>query len=83
MSIPSYREMIIKAINALKEQKGSSRVALKSYILSNYKVNYATFHTNFLRALNNLIASEEIEQRKQSYKINTKGKSKNYYPLVG
>ncbi|KAI8336922.1 linker histone H1 and H5 family-domain-containing protein [Blakeslea trispora] len=36
---PSYETMIAAAISHLKERKGSSRPALKKYILANYKVN--------------------------------------------
>ncbi|KAI8341629.1 linker histone H1 and H5 family-domain-containing protein [Choanephora cucurbitarum] len=36
---PSYETMIAAAISHLKERKGSSRPALKKYILANYKVS--------------------------------------------
>ncbi|KAG0301843.1 hypothetical protein BGZ97_002587, partial [Linnemannia gamsii] len=35
---PTYKEMIIAALVHLKERNGSSRQALKKYILGNYKV---------------------------------------------
>ncbi|KAI8971123.1 linker histone H1 and H5 family-domain-containing protein [Pilobolus umbonatus] len=35
---PPYEKMIVDAILALKERKGSSRPALKKYILANYSV---------------------------------------------
>ncbi|KAI9318112.1 linker histone H1 and H5 family-domain-containing protein [Dichotomocladium elegans] len=37
-SHPSYEAMIKAAILALKERKGSSRPAIKKYILANYKL---------------------------------------------
>ncbi|OBZ91927.1 Histone H1, partial [Choanephora cucurbitarum] len=36
---PTYEAMITDAIAALKERKGSSRPAIKKYILANYKVS--------------------------------------------
>jgi histone H1/5 len=35
---PTYKEMIVKAIADLKDRKGSSRIAIKKYILANYTV---------------------------------------------
>ena len=35
---PAYAEMIAKAIVALADKKGSSKVAIKKYILANFKV---------------------------------------------
>ena len=35
---PSYGEMIAKAIVGLADKKGSSKVAIKKYILANFKV---------------------------------------------
>ncbi|CEP16983.1 hypothetical protein [Parasitella parasitica] len=35
---PSYESMIIAAVSNLKERKGSSRPAIKKYILANFKV---------------------------------------------
>ncbi|KAL7310726.1 hypothetical protein PS15m_010192 [Mucor circinelloides] len=36
---PSYESMIVAAVSNLKERKGSSRPAIKKYILANYKVS--------------------------------------------
>ncbi|KAK4508850.1 uncharacterized protein ATC70_013473 [Mucor velutinosus] len=36
---PSYESMIIAAISNLKERKGSSRPAIKKYVLANFKVS--------------------------------------------
>ncbi|KAI8637981.1 linker histone H1 and H5 family-domain-containing protein [Parasitella parasitica] len=36
---PSYESMIIAAVSNLKERKGSSRPAIKKYILANFKVS--------------------------------------------
>ncbi|CAO0803580.1 unnamed protein product [Mucor circinelloides] len=36
---PSYESMIFAAVSNLKERKGSSRPAIKKYILANYKVS--------------------------------------------
>jgi histone H1/5 len=35
---PKYSEMVVAAIAALKERKGSSRQAILKYIQANYKV---------------------------------------------
>merc|ERR1719474_879566 len=36
---PKYSEMIVAAINALKERNGSSRQAIVKYVKANYKVS--------------------------------------------
>ena len=36
---PTYKEMVVAAVAALKERKGSSRQAIAKYIKGNYKVN--------------------------------------------
>ncbi|KAL9538644.1 hypothetical protein MBANPS3_010780 [Mucor bainieri] len=36
---PSYESMIVAAISHLKERKGSSRPAIKKYVLANFKVS--------------------------------------------
>ncbi|KAG2199030.1 hypothetical protein INT46_010270 [Mucor plumbeus] len=36
---PTYENMIIAAVSNLKERKGSSRPAIKKYVLANYKVS--------------------------------------------
>ncbi|KAK0516921.1 hypothetical protein JMJ35_000076 [Cladonia borealis] len=62
----SYRDMIKEAILALKERNGSSRSALKKYILANNK-NIAqgpTFDTQFNRAIKAGVEKGEFAQPK-------------------
>ena len=51
---PAFAEMIVAAVTKLAENKGSSSVAIKKYILANYKVSeksVATFVKTNLRRL--------------------------------
>ena len=52
---PTYEIMVTKAIRDLKQRKGSSRSAIKKYILSNYVVNEKTFNSQFRLQIRNLI----------------------------
>jgi len=45
-SHPTYRDMIVKAIQALKEHKGSSRQAILKYIMANYSVGHDLVQVN-------------------------------------
>ncbi|KAI9499259.1 linker histone H1 and H5 family-domain-containing protein [Zychaea mexicana] len=47
---PPYEVMIKAAILALKERKGSSRPAIKKYILANYKVSAGPHFDNQISA---------------------------------
>ncbi|KAK4696744.1 histone H1/5, partial [Lecanoromycetidae sp. Uapishka_2] len=62
----SYRDMIKEAIMALKERNGSSRSALKKYILANNKnvSPGATFDGQFNRAIKTGVEKEEFAQPK-------------------
>lgn len=62
----SYRDMIKEAILALKERNGSSRSALKKYILANNKniAQGATFDTQFNRAIKAGVEKGEFAQPK-------------------
>ena len=42
MANPSYEVMIVEAINALKERKGTSRKAILKYMVANYTIKDAT-----------------------------------------
>merc|ERR1712212_815034 len=41
---PTFAKMVIAAVTALDEKKGSSRVAIRKYILANYKVDEKKSH---------------------------------------
>ncbi|KAL2058441.1 hypothetical protein ABVK25_001169 [Lepraria finkii] len=62
----SYKDMIKEAIMALKERNGSSRSALKKYILANNKnvTPGATFDTQFNRAIKGGVEKGEFAQPK-------------------
>lgn len=51
-SHPTYGDMIKRAINELKEKKGSSRAAILKYILANYKVGVNIPQVDILFLLN-------------------------------
>jgi len=71
---PKYEEMIVAAISALKERKGSSRQAIVKYIRANYKVgDNCDVHAKM--SLKRLTASGKLTQVKGvgasgSFKIN-------------
>ena len=62
---PKYIEMIVAAIAALKERKGSSRQAIVKYISSNYKVNDAA-SVHIKMALKRGVESKTLTQTKGS-----------------
>ena len=69
---PAYLEMITAAITALKGKKGSSRPAIKKYLVDIYKVDYkvsdrARNLTN--AALSRGIAAGSIEKYRGSFKL--------------
>ncbi|CAG8654506.1 22920_t:CDS:1 [Racocetra persica] len=59
---PTYEDMIYEAIVALKERKGSSRQAIKKYLINTYKVeDNATLTQSFRRALTSGIEKNRFE----------------------
>jgi len=68
-SHPSYKDMIKEAILALKERNGSSRQALKKYILANHKTSagsQAVFDQQFNKALRTGVEKGDFTQPKGS-----------------
>ncbi|KAI5302592.1 hypothetical protein KEM56_000538 [Ascosphaera pollenicola] len=66
-SHPSYRDMIKDAIINLKERNGSSRPAIKKYILASNKIpveNKAAFDSQFNRALRAGVEKGDFAQPK-------------------
>jgi len=63
---PSYREMIVKSIGALKDRKGSSRQALLKHIANTYKVgdNLNKVNASIKIGLRAMIADGTIQQAK-------------------
>lgn len=60
---PKYIEMIVAAINALKERKGSSRQAIQKYITATYKVSDGAGQ-HIKMALKRGVESKELTQTK-------------------
>lgn len=61
---PKYIEMIVAAITALKEKKGSSRQAISKYIVANYKVNSDNVATHLKMALKRGVVNGKLSQVK-------------------
>ena len=60
---PKYVEMIVAAIGALKERKGSSRQAIVKYLQANYKVSDAA-NTHVKLALKRGVVAGDLKQVK-------------------
>lgn len=61
---PKYSEMVIAAITALKDRKGSSGTAIKKYISANFKVEEKSLSLYTRNALKKGIASGALKQVK-------------------
>lgn len=57
---PSWYVMISKSIKDMKDRRGSSRYAIKKYILANWNVNKNTFNYVFRNAINKLVTNGQI-----------------------
>ena len=62
---PKYSEMIIAAVTALKDRKGTSKQAIVKYIAANYKVG-DNVNTHVKAALKRMVASGALKQVKGS-----------------
>ena len=69
---PPYVEMIIQALGAIKDRKGSSAPAISKYIEANWEVNEAKFKANINTALKVAVKSGKIDRNKSSYKLSAK-----------
>ena len=63
-----YKAGIIAAIGELKDRTGSSRPAIRAHIEANNK-GKSWANGTFLKVLRDMVASGEIVQVKQSYKL--------------
>ena len=61
---PKFSEMIVAAVTALKEKKGSSIQAIKKYILANYKVEDKAVATFVKGNLKRMVDSGALKQVK-------------------
>lgn len=76
---PPYKEMVVKAIVALKERNGSSRQKILNYIKSNNKVNETMATSQVRKAILALLASKDICK---SAKSPQKEGANGYFKLV-
>ena len=63
---PKFNEMVVAAISALKERKGSSRTAILKYISANYKLgtNEKKINSNLKTCLRNGVTNGLLNQVK-------------------
>ena len=76
-SHPSFKEMIVTAITELAEKKGSSRHAIKKYVVANNKVSEQAMKANFNKVLSKMVANDVLHHPKTgkgTYKV-TKAKA--------
>ena len=73
----TYNTMIANAILGLKARGGASRPALKKYILENNKdISLDAFERSLRTAIKKGVASGELVQIKQSFKLSDAAKAK-------
>ena len=60
---PTYAVMVLAAVAALKERKGSSKIAIEKYICANYKVG-VKFNGPVKAAIKKLVEKKELSQVK-------------------
>lgn len=65
-SHPSFKDMITAAIKALADKKGTSRHAIRKYILANNKVSETAMKTNLNKSLAKMLANNQIAHPKAS-----------------
>merc|ERR1711954_175831 len=57
---PPYANMIVAAIKALKDKKGSSRQAILKYVVANNKVDAAKAGVRVKLALRKMVAAKKV-----------------------
>merc|ERR1712170_88391 len=65
---PPSGVMVLAAVKALKDKKGSSLPAIKKYIAANYKVDVAKISPFIRKAIKKLVADKKLIQTKASFK---------------
>merc|ERR1712114_86449 len=73
---PTYFEMIAAAITSMKDRRGSSRQAIRKYILENYKVDSVKMTVPLRLSLRNGLAKGKLRYARES------GKGSGCYKLV-
>merc|ERR1712026_461987 len=66
---PPVATMVVAAIGALKDRKGSSLPAIKKYIAATYKVDVAKLAPFIRRALKKGVEAKKLIKVKASYKL--------------
>ena len=75
----TYLQMVVVAVHNLKTRGGSSRVAIKKYILQHYdylinpNISDSTFKKYLSNGINRGVESGILSQHKQSFKLSTNG----------
>merc|ERR1711910_195231 len=65
---PPSAVMVLAAVKALKDKKGSSLPAIKKYIAANYKVDVDKISPFIRKAIKKLVADKKLIQVKASFK---------------
>merc|ERR1711936_1054257 len=73
---PPSAVMVLAAVKALKDKKGSSLPAIKKYIAANYKVDVAKISPFIRKAIKKLVADKKLIQTKASFKAAKEEKPK-------
>merc|ERR1719219_1733067 len=73
---PTYFEMTVAAITAMKDRRGSSRQAIQKYILENYKVDAVKMIVRLRLSLRNNLAKGKLRYARET------GKGSSCYKLV-
>ena len=72
----SYKAGIIEAITEQKERSGSSSISIKKYMQAKLPAGKTWKNATFLLALKNGVASGDLVQNKNSYKLSAEFKKK-------
>merc|ERR1711992_316281 len=73
---PPSAVMVLAAVKALKDKKGSSLPAIKKYIAANYKVDVVKVSPFIRKAIKKLVADKKLIQVKASFKAAKEEKPK-------
>jgi hypothetical protein len=74
----SYQTMVVEAVSGLADRHGSSIVAIRKYIQSNFQLQRqqtASFNSLTLKALQKCVALEILEFDRRLYRLSDKEKS--------
>ena len=76
LKIMSYKEGIIAAIGELKDRNGSSMISIKKYMQEHLPKDKKWLNATFLASLKAAVASGDLVQVKNSYKLSADFKKK-------